>query len=116
MRALVAHVQAGTDANVPLGPSGRFTVVSPAAFDRSSFDRPSHATAVAVIVALAGLGIVALGVSLVPSRLYLRASSALPSRMLADFAYRLAVSRGDVGLLGLATLAVLGFAFLLLSM
>ena len=101
---------------MPLGHSGRFAVVSPAAFDRSSFDRPPNATAVAIIVALAGLGFVALAVSLVPSRLYLRASSAIPSRMLADFAYRLACSRGDVGVLGLATLLLLGFAFLLLSM
>jgi hypothetical protein len=116
LRTLAAHVQADTDANVPFRPSSPFGDIDPATFDASALERPSHATAVAVIIALAGLGLAALAVSLVPSRLYLRASSAIPSRMLADVAYRLASSRGDVGLLGLATLTVLGFAFLLLSM
>ncbi len=97
---------------MPLEPSGRFAARRRR---RSAFDRPSHPTAVAIILALAALGVGALAVSLVPSRLYLRASSAIPSRTLADFAYRLASSRGDVAVLGLATLTLLGFAFLVLS-
>jgi hypothetical protein len=99
-------VQAGTDANVPLG-------LSRAGVDATAFERPAF-RAVGILLALAALGSLAVALSLVPSRFYLRASSAIPSRMFADFAYRLASSRGDVGLLGLATLTVLGFAFLLL--
>ena len=101
---------------MPQQPSSTFAGAGPPTFDPSVFDRPPHTTAVAVLVALAGLGLAALAVSLVPSRLYMRASSTIPSRRLADVAYRLASSRGDVGLLGLATLTLLGFAFLLLSM
>jgi hypothetical protein len=108
-RALARHLEASANASVP----SHSLRASPVTASALSPTRP--VAALATMLGLAGLGLAALLVSLVPGRMYLRAGSAVESRVVADVAYRLASSRGEVALLGIAMLAVLGIALLLVA-
>ena len=107
-RALARHNEMSADAGGPA-----LALAASPVRAGSTIAPPRPVAAVAITLGLAALGLAALLVSLIPSRTYLRAASAAHSPVLADFAHRLASSRGEVGLTGVAVLAVVGIAFLL---
>ena len=86
---------------------GRDRVAAPA------FEGHSTTAAVTIILTLAGIGVVLLLVSLLPSYVFVGASRVVRSRFLAGLSYQLATSRGDVAILGLSVLGALAGAFLI---
>lgn len=106
--ALAGHIPEAEDA-------GPVPELSPrvAGLSTAVVERPAPVAALALSLGLAALGLLALAVGLVPSRVYLRASGVVRSRVLADMAYRMASSRGEVAVMGVATLTALAIAFFL---
>jgi hypothetical protein len=110
MRALAGHVPKAEDAGPGLEPTPRV-----AGLNTAAVEGPAPVAALALSLGLAALGLLAVAVGLVPSRVYFRASGVVRSRVLADMAYRMASSRGEVALMGVATLIALAIAFLLVQ-
>jgi hypothetical protein len=104
VRARAAHVAQGP----PDGPVGvvRTAAAAPVAADESRWS----VALIAVPSALAAFGLAVFLVGLVPGRVYLRASDHARSHVVADLAYRLGQSRGELSALGLCILAAVGIA------
>ena len=76
----------------------------------ATVERARPAALVVVPVLLTAFGLLVFAAGRVPGRLYLRAADAVRSPIVADLAYRLGTSRGEVSALGLFIVAVVGIA------